>query len=117
MNLIQRLLFSCQVTTFYYFSQVYTGRWLVDGNPQIIMFDIGSASHELNKYKHELFESTKIGIPHGDIECNDSVIFGFMVAKFLEEVELQRRFTFPCILLIAFQILNTKFIISSFFSF
>ncbi|XP_047737934.1 glycogen [starch] synthase [Hyalella azteca] len=65
--------------------KVHMGRWLVDGNPQIILFDIGSASHDLDRYKHELFENTKIGIPNGDIECNDAVIFGFMVAKFLEE--------------------------------
>ena len=68
--------------------QVHTGRWLVDGNPQIVLFDIGSAAHELDHYKHELYEGSKIGIPHGDAECNDSVIFGFMVAKFLEEVRL-----------------------------
>jgi len=68
--------------------RVYTARWLVDGNPQIILFDITSAMHELDKYKHELFEKTKIGIPNGDNECNDATIFGFMVAKFLQEFVL-----------------------------
>uniref|UniRef100_A0A2P2I2F4 Glycogen [starch] synthase n=1 Tax=Hirondellea gigas TaxID=1518452 RepID=A0A2P2I2F4_9CRUS len=65
--------------------KVHTGRWLVDGNPQIILFEIASAAHELDRYKFELFQSAKIGIPNGDVECNDAVIFGFMVAKFLEE--------------------------------
>jgi len=65
--------------------RVHTARWLVDGNPQIILFDIASAAHDLDRYKHELYESSKIGIPNGDVECNDAVIFGFMVAKFLEE--------------------------------
>ncbi|XP_050728294.1 glycogen [starch] synthase-like [Eriocheir sinensis] len=65
--------------------RVYPGRWLVDGNPQIILFDIGSASVHLDEYKRELYENTKIGIPSQDIECNDSVLFGFMVAKFIEE--------------------------------
>lgn len=68
------------------FPQVHPGRWLVDGNPQIILFDIGSASVHLDDYKRQLYENTKIGIPSQDIECNDAVIFGFMVAKFIEEV-------------------------------
>ena len=67
---------------------MYTGRWLVDGSPQIVLFDIGSASSQLTAFKQELFEASKIGIPSGDVECNDAVIFGFMVAKFIEEVWL-----------------------------
>lgn len=65
--------------------RIYPGRWLVDGSPQIILFDIGSTSVQLDEYKHELYDNTKIGIPQGDIECNDAVLFGFMVARFIEE--------------------------------
>ncbi|XP_045607778.1 glycogen [starch] synthase [Procambarus clarkii] len=65
--------------------RVHPGRWLVDGSPQIILFDIGSASAKLNDYKQDFYENTKIGIPHQDVECNDAVLFGFMVAKFIEE--------------------------------
>ncbi|XP_042224687.1 glycogen [starch] synthase-like [Homarus americanus] len=65
--------------------RIHPGRWLVDGNPQIILFDIGSASVSLNDYKQEFYENSKIGIPQHDIECNDAVLFGFMVAKFIEE--------------------------------
>ena len=38
-----------------------TGNWLVEGNPQVVLFDIGSASHLLNSWKQELYESTFIG--------------------------------------------------------
>ena len=65
---------------------MHTGRWLVDGNPQIILFDIGSASDKLLAYKTEFYDGCKIGIPNQDTECNDAVLFGFMVAKFIEEV-------------------------------
>lgn len=65
--------------------RVHTGRWLVDGNPQIILFDLGSASYNLDNYKKELYDACKIGIPVHDTECNDAVLFGFMVAKFVEE--------------------------------
>ncbi|XP_064080353.1 glycogen [starch] synthase-like [Macrobrachium nipponense] len=69
--------------------RVHTGRWLVDGNPQIILFDIGSSSDKLFTYKTEFYDSCKIGIPHHDIECNDAVLFGFMVAKFIEVFQSQ----------------------------
>ncbi|KAK9508059.1 hypothetical protein O3M35_007805 [Rhynocoris fuscipes] len=65
--------------------QIHTGTWLVDGNPQVILFDIGSASWKLDEYRQELWNSTNVGIPHPDIEANDAVILGFQVAQFIEE--------------------------------
>ncbi|CAG0899279.1 unnamed protein product [Cyprideis torosa] len=67
--------------------KVYTGRWLVDGNPQIILFDVGSAAWKLHDFKRDLWESANIGLPWEDIETNDALIFGFMVAEFLQEFE------------------------------
>lgn len=69
-----------------YYFQVVTGRWLVDGNPQIILFDIGSAAWKLDEYKQELWDKTNIGVPHLDIEANDAIILGYMVADFISEV-------------------------------
>ncbi|KAL0809402.1 hypothetical protein ABMA28_011588, partial [Loxostege sticticalis] len=65
--------------------KLHTGTWLVDGNPQIILFDIGSGAWQLDGYKQELWDTTSIGIPHLDIEANDAVILGFMVAQFITE--------------------------------
>jgi glycogen synthase len=65
--------------------KIVCGRWLVDGNPQIILFDIGSASWKLDEYKQELWEKVEIGIPHLDIECNDAIILGYTIAHFLGE--------------------------------
>lgn len=65
--------------------KIHTGRWLVDGNPQLILFDIGSAAWKLDQFKNEMWEKCNIGIPHLDIETNDAVILGFMIAEFLEE--------------------------------
>ncbi|KAJ8953719.1 hypothetical protein NQ314_007329 [Rhamnusium bicolor] len=58
--------------------KVHTGRWLVDGNPQIILMDIGSAAWKLDEYKSELWSKTNIGVPHLDIEANDAIILGCM---------------------------------------
>jgi len=66
--------------------QVHTGTWLVDGNPQIILFDIGSGAWKLDHFKHELWETCNLGIPHLDVEANDAVILGYMVAEFIAEV-------------------------------
>lgn len=65
--------------------KVVCGRWLVEGNPQVILFDVGSASHKMAEFKHELYEKAGIGIPHDDQETNDVVVFGFMCADFLGE--------------------------------
>lgn len=65
--------------------KVVTGTWLVDGNPQIILFDISSASWKLDEYKHELWSTCNIGIPHLDIEANDAVLLGYLVCQFIAE--------------------------------
>ncbi|XP_050409067.1 glycogen [starch] synthase [Patella vulgata] len=63
--------------------KVYFGRWLIDGYPKVILFDIGSAAWKLDEFKHELWESSSIGIPLHDTESNDAVIFGALVTWFL----------------------------------
>ncbi|KAG8225796.1 hypothetical protein J437_LFUL005603 [Ladona fulva] len=65
--------------------KVHTGTWLVDGNPQIILFDIGSATWKLDDFKSELWETSHIGIPSGDLETNDAIVLGYMVADFIGE--------------------------------
>lgn len=64
---------------------IHTGSWLVDGNPQLILFDIGSGAWKLDQFKSELWEKCHIGIPHLDVETNDAIILGYMIAEFLGE--------------------------------
>ena len=66
--------------------QVFFGRWLIDGYPKVVLFDIGSAAWKLDEFKHELWESAGIGIPWHDRESNDAVIFGALVCWFMAEV-------------------------------
>ena len=56
--------------------RIHCGRWLVEGNPQVILFDVGSAGYKMNEFKQELYDKSGIGIPHEDIETNDVAIFG-----------------------------------------
>jgi len=69
--------------------KVVCGRWLVEGNPQVILFDVGSAAYRLNEFKQDLYEKAGIGIPQSDMEVNDTVIFGFMVAQFLADFRVE----------------------------
>ncbi|CAG5123259.1 unnamed protein product, partial [Candidula unifasciata] len=64
---------------------VYFGRWLIDGYPKVVLFDIGSAAWKLDEFRHELWETASIGVPWHDRETNDAVIFGALVAWFLGE--------------------------------
>ena len=62
---------------------------MVAGNPTVVLFDISSASGSLNSWKHELYEKAQIGIPHLDVECNDLIILGFMMAQFIADFRWQ----------------------------
>ena len=56
--------------------RIHCGRWLVEGNPQVVLFDVGSAAHKMHEYKQELYDKAGIGIPHEDCETNDVALFG-----------------------------------------
>ncbi|CAF0836024.1 unnamed protein product [Adineta steineri] len=62
---------------------VVTGNWLIEGFPQVVLFDIGSAAHRLDGWKGDFFEHSRIGIPYYDRESNDALLFGFCVFWFL----------------------------------
>ncbi len=85
--LLELVLYSLKLVLIRY--KIHTGRWLVEGNPQIILFDIGSASFKMDEFKHELFEKAGIGIPHEDVECNDVCILGLVVSLGQTPVVLQ----------------------------
>jgi len=65
---------------------VVYGRWLIEGYPKVILFDIGSAAHKLEEWRKQLFEQCHIGLPWEDTEANDCLIFGFLVCWFVSEV-------------------------------
>uniref|UniRef100_A0A4W3JBA3 Glycogen [starch] synthase n=1 Tax=Callorhinchus milii TaxID=7868 RepID=A0A4W3JBA3_CALMI len=66
--------------------QVYFGRWLIEGGPYVLLFDIASAAWNLDKWKAEFWEACHIGIPNHDTESADALIFGSLTAWFLKEL-------------------------------
>ncbi|CAF1129773.1 unnamed protein product [Didymodactylos carnosus] len=62
---------------------VVTGNWLIEGLPQVVLFDTGSAADRLDGWRSDFFEYARIQIPYHDKEANDAVIFGFCVFWFI----------------------------------
>jgi len=66
--------------------QVVYGRWLIDGYPKVVLFDIAAALWKVDDWKQEIWDTSHIGIPWVDQEATDAVAFGFLTAIFLNEV-------------------------------
>lgn len=64
---------------------VIYGNWLIEGYPQVVLFDIKSAAYKLGQWKKELWECSHIGLPDNDMESNNAVIFGFLTTWFIGE--------------------------------
>ena len=62
------------------------GRWLINGYPKVVLFDLGSAWKKLNQWRKELYELCNIGWPEGDTETNNALVFGNLVCWFISEV-------------------------------
>ncbi|QPG74345.1 glycogen synthase isoform 1 [Brettanomyces nanus] len=62
------------------------GRWLIEGAPRVILFDLESASHFLNEWKSDLWSAAGIPSPTNDTETNDAVLLGYLTAWFMGEL-------------------------------
>lgn len=62
------------------------GRWLVEGNPHVLLFDTGSQYIRLDEWKGDLWNLAGIPTPPNDHETNETIVFGYIVAWFLGEV-------------------------------
>jgi hypothetical protein len=62
------------------------GRWLIEGGPNVLLFDTGSMMNRLDEWKSDLWNLAGIPTPPSDSETNETVVFGYMVAWFLGEV-------------------------------
>ncbi|TNN45333.1 Glycogen [starch] synthase, liver [Liparis tanakae] len=66
--------------------QVHCGRWLMEGSPSVILFDLGSAAGNLDRWKGDLWETCKIGLPPEDQEAGDALLLGSLTAWFFKEL-------------------------------
>lgn len=61
------------------------GRWLIEGAPRVILFDLGSAAYNMNEWKTDLWNIAAIPTPETDTETNDAVLLGYLTAWFIGE--------------------------------
>ncbi|OAV85354.1 hypothetical protein PTTG_10950 [Puccinia triticina 1-1 BBBD Race 1] len=62
------------------------GRWLIEGGPQVLLFDTGSMMSCLDKWKTNLWNLAGIPAPPNNSEANNTIVFGYLVAWFLGAV-------------------------------
>lgn len=68
--------------------QVHCGRWLVSGKPLVVLIDYLSAWDRLAECKYFLWKDHQIDA--GDEpEVNDVVLFGYLVADYLEQLQTE----------------------------
>lgn len=65
------------------------GRWLIEGGPNVLLFDTGSMMGRLDEWKSDLWNLAGIPTPPSDSETNETVVFGYLVAWFLGEVSFK----------------------------
>lgn len=71
---------------YFFILQVHFGRWLIEGSPYVILFDLGSAAWNLDRWKGDLWQTCHIGLPYDDREANECLMLGSLVAWFFKEV-------------------------------
>ncbi|KAI8977859.1 glycogen synthase [Trametes punicea] len=64
------------------------GRWLIEGAPNVLLFDTGSQYSRLDEWKGDLWNLAGIPTPPNDHETNETIVFGYIVAWFLGEARM-----------------------------
>jgi len=66
--------------------QIYHGRWLIAGRPNVILLDFRPGFLVLDRDKYYLWKDHGIPTVQDDNEVNESVAFGFIVAEFFRQL-------------------------------
>ena len=65
--------------------KIITGKWLIEGLPQVVLFDLNSVAGYLDEWRAEFYNKTHISGPFTDKEFNDTILYGFACAWFIGE--------------------------------
>ncbi len=64
--------------------KVHFGRWLIEGRPYTLLFEVGSRMPRIDEDKYFLWKDHGISAPIGDYELDGCVAFGFAVTEFFK---------------------------------
>ncbi|CAL9735454.1 glycogen [starch] synthase isoform 1 [Monosporozyma servazzii] len=62
------------------------GRWLIEGGPRVLLFDLESVKYYLDEWKADIWSLVGIPSPEGDSETDNAILLGYTVAWFLGEL-------------------------------
>jgi glycogen synthase len=62
------------------------GRWLIEGEPQVILLDFSGLWPNINNYKHELWSLYQIDSMESAFEFDEPVVWGWAAAKLAEQM-------------------------------
>ncbi len=65
---------------------VHFGRWLIPGNPRVLLFDYLAHFDRLDEARWRLWEDLRIPAAPEDSVTNDAIVFGSLVAEFFREL-------------------------------
>ena len=66
--------------------KMHYGRWLVTGNPRVVLIDFFHRFDKLNEYRHSFWNDAGINYPDADSTANDTVSFAYQLVAFFEEL-------------------------------
>lgn len=78
--------------------KLHYGRWLVTGNPRVVLIDFFHSFRRLNDFRHSFWSDCGINYPDGDSTVNDTVSFAYLLTDFFEEFCRRNRMQRPIIL-------------------
>ncbi len=64
---------------------LHYGRWLITGNPRVLLFDFYKSFERLNEFRHSFWSECGINYPDNDQETNDAVCFAYLLTEFFED--------------------------------
>ena len=63
---------------------VHYGRWLINGRPKVVLFDLFSINHRLDEFKYYMWDHHRISLPSDDYLVDRVTMFGLMVNEFFK---------------------------------
>ncbi|KAI9223836.1 glycogen synthase [Blastocladiella britannica] len=61
------------------------GRWLIDGAPWVVLFDLSSVTHKLDEWRLDMATNYGVPSPPTDTETNDAIMLGYCIAWLIGE--------------------------------